>query len=71
MALLKFKAFNKMLSEIKADKLREKAAKEYKKVYMEKLSSYGVSDASELNDDQLSEFLENLKTYKNNKTKQI
>jgi len=56
-----------MLSEVKSDKLREKAAKEYKKVYLEKLNSYGASDASELNDDQLSEFLENLKTYKNKK----
>ena len=67
MALLKFKAFKKMLSEVKADKLREKAAKEYKKIYLEKLNSYGVSDASELNDEQLSEFLENLKSYKNKK----
>lgn len=67
MALLKFKAFKKMLSEVKAEKLKEKASKEYKSIYTERLKSYGVSDASELTDEQLSEFLENLKTYKNKK----
>lgn len=67
MALLKFKAFNKMLSEVKAQKIKENASKEYKKIYTEKLTAYGVSDASELTEEQLSEFLENLKNYRNKK----
>lgn len=64
MALLKFRAFSKMISEVKAEKAKQKAANEYKKAYMLKLSEYGVSDASELNDEQLSEFLDKMKSYR-------
>ena len=65
MALMKFKAFNKMLKEIKAEKSNQKKAEEYKKVYLEKLNSYGVKDASQLDDMQLAEFLESMKNYRN------
>ena len=73
MALLKFKQFSKMLGEVKSQKAKAKAANEYKKAYMEKLQSYGVSDASELDEDKLTEFLEGMKTYrqKNNITNEI
>lgn len=64
MALLKYRAFSKMLSEIKSQKAKQKAANEYKKAYLEKLSTYGVSDASELSEEQLVEFLEGMKSYK-------
>ena len=39
-------------------KLKEKASKEYKAIYTERLNSYGVSDASELTDEQLCTLLE-------------
>ena len=65
MALMKFRAFNKMVKEIKAQKEYESKASKYKKTYLEKLNSYGVKDASELTDEQLSEFLEGMKSYKN------
>jgi hypothetical protein len=65
MALLKYRAFNKMIKEIKAQKESQKKAEGYKKVYLEKLNSYGVTDASQLSDEQLSEFLEGMKTYRN------
>jgi hypothetical protein len=64
MALLKFKAFSKSLKEEKIQKDLDKKATEYKKVYLEKLQSYGVSDAAHLNDEQLQEFLEDMKTYR-------
>lgn len=66
MSLLRFKAFSKMLSEYKIESARKKAAEEYKKVYMERLQNYGVSDASELDEEKLSEFLEGMKTYRKN-----
>jgi hypothetical protein len=59
MALLKFKAFSKSLKEEKIQKDLEK-----KKVYLEKLQSYGVTDAAHLDDMQLEEFLEDMKTYR-------
>ena len=65
MALMKFRAFNKMIKEIKAQKEYESKASKYKKIYLEKLSSYGVKDASELTEEQLSEFLDGMKSYKN------
>lgn len=64
MALLKFRAFTKMLKEVKAQKQSESKANEYKKAYLEKLSQYGVKDASELDDEKLSEFLESMKAYR-------
>ena len=64
MGLLKYRAFNKMLKEVKTQKESEKKALEYKKVYMERLGAYGVSDASELNDEQLAEFLDGMKSYR-------
>jgi hypothetical protein len=73
MALLKFKQFSKMLGEVKTEKSKQKAANEYKKAYMEKLQTYGVSDASELDEEKLTEFLEGMKSYrqKNNITNEI
>jgi hypothetical protein len=65
MGLLKFKAFNTMLKEIKSQKQSQKKADMYRKAYVEKLSTYGVKDASELDDSQLSEFLEYMKSYRN------
>lgn len=64
MALLKFRAFNKMLKEVKTQKELEKLAESFKKVYNERLSAYGVTDASQLDDEQLSEFLEGMKSYR-------
>ena len=64
MGLMKYRAFNKMIKEIKSQKESEKKALEYKKVCMERLGAYGVSDVSELNDEQLSEFLEGMKSYR-------
>jgi adenylate kinase family enzyme len=64
MGLLKFRAFNKMLKEIKSEKDFQKRAEEYKKVYLERLTAYGAKDASELNDEQLDEFLEGMKSYR-------
>jgi len=64
MALLKYRAFNKMLKEIKSEKESQSKAEEYKNVYLERLNSYGAKDASELTDEQLSEFLEGMKTYR-------
>ena len=71
MSLMKFRAFNKIRKDVKEQKLREASAQEYKKNYLEKLSKYGVSDASELTEEQLIEFLDSMKTYKiknNNET---
>jgi hypothetical protein len=65
MGLLKFKAFNTMLKEIKLEKESQKKATVYKKAYLEKLTAYGVKDASELDDIRLAEFLEYMKTYRN------
>ena len=62
---MKFRAFSKMVKEIKAQKESQTKAEKYKKIYLERLKSYGVSDASELNDEQLSEFLEGMKSYRN------
>ena len=64
MALLKFKAFSKSLKEEKIQKELENKASEYKKVYLEKLQAYGVTDAAHLDDMQLEEFLEDMKTYR-------
>jgi len=64
MALLKFKAFSKSLKEEKIQKELENKASEYKKVYLEKLQTYGVTDASHLDDAKLEEFLEDMKTYR-------
>ena len=64
MALLKFKAFSKSLKEEKIQKELENKASEYKKVYLEKLQTYGVTDAAHLDDIQLEEFLEDMKTYR-------
>jgi hypothetical protein len=66
MALLKFRAFNKMLKEIKAQKSNQKKLQEYNKIYSEKLKSYNVENPSELSDEQLAEFLESMKTYRLN-----
>jgi hypothetical protein len=73
MALLKYKAFSKMLGEIKAEKAKQKAANEYKKAYLERLQTYGVSDASELDEEKLTEFLDGMKLYrqKNNISNEI
>jgi hypothetical protein len=67
MALLKYRAFNKMLKEVKTQKELEKLAESFKKVYNERLSAYGVTDASQLDEEQLAEFLEGMKSYKKNK----
>lgn len=64
MALLKYRAFNKLRLEVKEQKVKEAAAAKYKKYYLDKLSEYGVKDASELDDDRLAEFLETLKSYR-------
>lgn len=64
MSLMKFRAFNKVRKEIREQKTREAKAQEYKKIYLEKLSKYGASDASELTEEQLVEFLDSMKNYK-------
>lgn len=64
MPLLKFKAFSKMLKEVKTDRDLSSKAEAYKKVYLERLNTYGVTDASHLDDEQLTEFLEGMKTYR-------
>ncbi len=65
MALLKFKDFDKHRREIKEQKLRERNSSVFKKAFLENLTKYGVSDASELDEDQLAEFMETMKKYKN------
>jgi hypothetical protein len=71
MALLKFRTFEKLRREVKEQKIKESEANRYKKFYLETLQKYGVSDASELDDDRLSEFLDVVKNYrKNNITEQ-
>lgn len=65
MSLMKFRAFNKIRREVKEQKLREASAEAFKKAFLENLSKYGAKDASELNDEQLAEFLETMKVYKN------
>jgi len=69
MSLMKFRAFNKIRTEVKEQRLREASAEAFKKAFLENLSKYGAKDASELNDEQLAEFLETMKQYKNNKQK--
>ena len=64
MSLMKFRAFNKVRKEITEQKLKEKSATDFKKVFLENLSKYGAKDASELDEEQLAEFLETMKTYK-------
>lgn len=66
MALLKYRAFDKLRKEVKEQKVKEAAASKYKSFYLETLGKYGVSDASELDDQQLSEFLDTVKTYRQN-----
>ena len=61
---MKFRAFNKVRKEITEQKLKEKSATDFKKVFLENLSKYGAKDASELDEEQLAEFLETMKTYK-------
>jgi hypothetical protein len=56
-----------MVKEVKLQKESEKKAEEYKKVYLERLTAYGAKDASELNDEQLTEFLDGMKSYRKNK----
>jgi hypothetical protein len=53
-----------MLKEVKLEKERQDKSESYRRIYLEKLSKYGVTDASQLNDEQLHEFLEGMKTYK-------
>jgi hypothetical protein len=65
MSLMKFRAFNKVRKEMTEQKLREKSATAFKKVFLENLSKYGATDASELDEEQLADFLETMKTYKN------
>lgn len=65
MALLKFKNFNKIRTEVKEQKLREASAEKFKRAFLENLQKYGAKDPSELNDEQLAEFLETMKNYKN------
>jgi hypothetical protein len=54
-----------MLKEVNSEKERQDKAEVYKRIYLEKLNEYGVTDASQLTDEQLHEFLEGMKTYKN------
>jgi hypothetical protein len=64
MSLMKFRAFNKIRKEVKEQKIREASANGFKKAFLENLSKYGATDASELDDMQLAEFLEAMKSYK-------
>ena len=64
---MKFRAFNKVRREIKEQRLRESSAEAFKKAFLENLSKYGAKDASELTEEQLTEFLESMKNYKNKK----
>jgi|LakMenEpi03Aug12_release.lakeMendotaPanAssembly.Ray.scaffolds.fasta_scaffold3312543_2 hypothetical protein len=66
MGLLRFKDFNKMRVEVKEQKLKERESNKFKKAFLETLSKYGATDPSQLDEDQLSEFLEAMKTYKKN-----
>jgi hypothetical protein len=66
MALLKFRAFDKMRREVKEQKVKETEANKYKKFYLETLQHYSVSDASELDDERLAEFLDIIKNYRKN-----
>ena len=66
MALLKFKSFNKIRNEVREQKLKEKSANDFKSKFLENLSKYGAKDPSELDDEQLTEFLETMKNYRNN-----
>ena len=70
MAMLKFKSFNKMRNEIKEQKLKEVHANKFKSKFLENLSKYGAKDPSELDDEQLTEFLETMKNYRNNNLEQ-
>ena len=64
MSLMKFRAFNKIRKEVKEQKIREASANSFKTAFLETLSKYGATDASELDDMQLAEFLEAMKSYK-------
>jgi hypothetical protein len=66
MSLLKFRAFDKMRREVKEQKLKETEANRYKTFYTETLQKYGVIDASELDEENLTLFLDSLKTYRKN-----
>ena len=66
MSLLKFRAFDKMRREVKEQKLKETEANRYKKFYTETLQKYGAIDASELDEENLTQFLDSLKTYRKN-----
>ena len=66
MALLKYRAFDKMRREVKEQKLKETEANRYKKFYLETLQNYGATDASELDDERLAEFLDIIKNYRKN-----
>lgn len=66
MALLKYRTFDRMRREVKEQKLKETEANRYKKFYLETLQNYGVSDASELDDERLAEFLDIVKNYRKN-----
>jgi hypothetical protein len=65
MALLKFKQFRNVRNEAIAIKLKEKASKAFKEAYYAKLEGFGAKDASELTEEQLAQFLDELKTYRN------
>jgi hypothetical protein len=64
MSLMKFRAFNKIRKEVKEQKVKEASAAAFKQAFLENLSKYGATDASQLDDEQLAEFLETMKTYK-------
>ena len=64
MSLMKFRAFNKIRKEVKEQKIKEASANGFKKAFLENLEKYGATDASELDDMQLAEFLEAMKSYK-------
>lgn len=64
MSLLKFKAYNKLRNQVKEQKLKESNSKAFNKAFTENLAKYKAKDPSELDEDQLSEFLETMKQYK-------
>lgn len=64
MGLLKFKDYNKIRTEVKEQKLQEREAAKFKKAFMENLAKYEATDPSQLDDEQLAEFLETMKQYK-------
>ena len=64
MGLLKFKDYNKIRTEVKVEKLKEQEATKFKKAFLENLAKYDANDPSQLDDEQLAEFLETMKKYK-------